>query len=259
VYAFARGADDLADEGELTASERLVALDRWRAWLHESAKSNRVVDAGAQTPVFVAVADTVRRHSLPLNLFDDLVSAFAQDVTVTRYATWEALLDYCRRSANPIGRLVLQLSGYRDDRLDAASDRLCTALQLTNFWQDLERDWRIGRLYLPEEEWRAAGAHLVEFDPSALSPAWHEAMRSAARRTRTLFNEGRSVCDGVAGRLRYELRLTWLGGTRILERLESVAFDTVRHRPTLGAADAGALLTGVLRWKSTGTGRDRRP
>lgn len=249
VYAFARGADDLADEGARAPEERLAALTRWGNWLHSAADGGAVTEAGPDAPVFVAAAATARECHLPLSLFDDLLSAFAQDVTVHRYATWGELLDYCRRSANPVGRLVLRISGYDEPRLDASSDALCTALQLTNFWQDLAGDWARGRLYVPEEIWRQAGARLDDFDPAALAPAWRAALANVTARTRELFEGSRVICDDVSGRLRFELRLTWLSGRRILERLEVVSFDTVHHRPTLGAGDALPLLRGLLTWR----------
>ena len=199
--------------------------------------------------MFVAIDDTRRRFDLPIELFEQLLSAFRQDVTTTRYETWGDVFDYCRRSANPVGRLILRLAGIRSAEADARSDAVCTALQLTNFWQDLARDWAIGRLYLPEEEWRAAGARLETFDPAALTPEWRAALAGAAGRTRRLFDEGRPVCEGVRGRLRLELRLTWLGGVRILERLEAAGFDTARRRPTLGTRDVPSLAAGAIAWR----------
>jgi phytoene synthase len=249
VYAFARGADDLADEGHEPAADRLAALGRWREWLHAVAAGREAVDAGRDALVFAALGETMRVHGLPVDLFDDLLSAFSQDVVVTRYATWTDVLDYCRRSANPIGRLVLRVCGKTGPGIEAASDRVCTALQLTNFWQDLAGDWAAGRLYLPEDLWRSHGARLDAFNPAMLTPEWQAVLTLAAQRTRDLFNEGRAVCDQVSGRLRYELRVTWLGGMRILDRLERNAFDTVRRRPTLGAGDVLALGWGTLLWR----------
>ena len=160
-----------------------------------------------------------------MQLFDDLLNAFVQDVGTPRYSTWADVLDYCRRSANPVGRLVLRLSGYHDDRLDAASDAVCTALQLTNFWQDLAIDWSRGRLYVPEEIWRAHHADVASLDARLMTPQWKAALADCGLRTRELFQRGRPVCDGVSGRLRYELRATWLGGMRILDRLDRAGYD----------------------------------
>jgi hydroxysqualene synthase len=156
VYAFARVADDFADEGERPAAARIELLGRWRDRLHRSLSGGEGPLAGAGEPaqtaqIFRAVGATIRSRQLPVALFDDLLSAFEQDVRVTRYATWNDLLDYCRRSANPVGRLVLGIAGYRDPRLLAQSDAICTALQLTNFWQALKIDYGRGRIYLPAE------------------------------------------------------------------------------------------------------------
>src|SRR3954451_7619359 len=154
VYAYARLADDIADEGDVDQARREVRLDEWTRRLHaavagtEFADDASTLDAATRAlapAVFTATAHTIRSIDLPVDLFDDLVSAFRQDTTVTRYDSWQALLDYCRRSANPVGRLVLRIGGWRSAELDAASDAVCTALQLTNFWQDLAIDWRRGR------------------------------------------------------------------------------------------------------------------
>ncbi len=199
--------------------------------------------------IFLALHETMRRFDLPVSLFDDLLSAFRQDITTTRYESWEAVMDYCRRSANPVGRLVLRLSGYQDAALDAASDAVCTALQLTNFWQDLAIDWSRGRLYVPAETWRRHGADPATLDAGRMTPAWAAALGDCGARTRALFAAGRPVCDGVAGRLRYELRATWLGGTRILDRLERARYDVFTARPSLGKSDALVIAWGALPWR----------
>jgi squalene synthase HpnC len=252
VYAFARVADDFADEGGRSDSERLALLDQWQHRLHATPVDPPMV-AGlpAETShIFAAVGATIRTCGLPVSLFDDLLSAFRQDVTTTRYETWDDVLDYCRRSANPVGRLVLGIAGYRDDTLGRGSDAICTALQLTNFWQDLERDWRKGRLYLPLEDCRREGADTSDLDAGRMAPAWRRVMEQAAARTEELFEQGRYVCDAVAGRLKWELRFTWLGGRRILEQLERGGFDVFRRRPALGAADLPALLWQALTWRA---------
>ncbi len=258
VYAFARMADDFADEGERADEERLALLDAWRDCLHAcvgaDADGRQKTTASALPPttadIFAAVGATIRTCRLPVSLFDDLLSAFRQDVTTTRYETWDDVLDYCRRSANPVGRLVLGIAGYRDAGLDRGSDAVCTALQLTNFWQDLERDWRKGRLYLPLDECQRAGADTSDLDARRMTPAWRRVMEQAAERTEELFEDGRHVCDAVAGRLRWELRFTWLGGRRILERLEQSGYDVFGRRPALGAADLPALLWRALTWRA---------
>ena len=250
IYAFARRADDFADEGDVPAAERLRALDQWRRRLH--ACTLPTSRDGATSPddhVFVALGDTIRRHRLPVTLFDDLISAFRQDVTVERYATWDHLLDYCSRSANPVGRLVLRVAGRDDPALDRASDAVCTALQLTNFWQDLAQDWSRGRLYVPIDDRDRAGARDADLDAGRMTPEWRAALRVMSARTRALFVAGRPVCDGVEGRLKLELRLTWLGGSRILDRLEQNDFDVFDCRPTLRGADAVPLLWRAVRWR----------
>lgn len=243
IYTFARTADDFADEPGREPEERLELLDGWQRMLQATA-----ISSPRSHGVFTALAHTRSEFALPLQPFEDLLSAFRQDVTVTRYETWDEVFDYCRRSANPVGRLMLRLFGYDRADLDRCSDDVCTALQLTNFWQDFAIDWQRGRLYVPAEEWRAAGASLDDLSAGRLTPAWRQALAAAAARTRGLFDRGRPVADGVEGRLRYELRATWLGGTRILERLERDGFDVFRHRPSLRTTDAMVIAWRTLRW-----------
>jgi squalene synthase HpnC len=245
VYAFARRADDFADEPGPDVKERLRLLDAWERRLDRGATATSGDDL-----IFVALEHTIRSHHLPRSLFHDLLSAFRQDVVTTRYETWHQVLDYCRRSANPIGRLVLRIAGYNDATLDAQSDGVCTALQLTNFWQDLAVDWRRGRLYVPEEARARAFARESDLDRGGMTSEWRVALQEATQRTRELFRAGRPVCDAVRGRLRWELRFTWLGGMRILENLEAAGFDVFRHRPTLTAADAPVLGWRALRWSA---------
>ena len=256
IYAFARAADDFADEGNRESAERLVLLGDWAARLRAS---TAVVSANHPSPeprapspesdaIFLALGNTIRSCSLPVSLFEDLLYAFRQDVNTKRYATWAEVMDYCRRSANPVGRLVLRVAGHSNANLDRASDAVCTALQLTNFWQDLERDWQKGRLYVPRHDYERAGAREADLDARRLSPEWHKTLSEMAARTRRLFEEGRAVCDGLGGRLRFELRLTWLGGVRILDRLEERGFDVFTDRPALGRSDVPALLWSAVSW-----------
>ena len=252
VYAFARTADDFADEGRRSDAERLGLLDDWERRLHACVAAEQ---HDPEDQIFLAVGQTIRTCNLPVTFFEDLLSAFRQDITTHRYQTWDGLLDYCRRSANPVGRLVLQIAGYQDPRLDRASDALCTALQLTNFWQDLGRDWQKGRLYVPLDDVDVCHAAVRDLSDLRMTEPWRCALRRVARRTRDLFQAGRPVCDGVSGRLRYELRLTWLGGMRVLTRLERDDFNVFVARPSLGAGDALPLAAGMLVWKSS-AGRD---
>ncbi len=250
VYAFARVADDIADEGTAPPAERLVQLSAWQRRLHAAV----AVEHSAEAPhehedlIVVALAHSIRSLDLPIAWFDDLVSAFGQDTMTTRYDSWTDVLDYCRRSANPVGRLVLRIAGYRDEALDRSSDALCTALQLTNFWQDLGRDWAAGRLYVPREVADAAGARELDLNQPALTAAWTDAIRRCIARTRAHFEDGRTVCDAVRGRLRHELRFTWLGGARTLEHVEQTGADLLATRPTLGARDLPVLLWRAARW-----------
>jgi phytoene synthase len=248
IYAFARRADDFADEGTGPDAERLDLIAGWHRRLH-ACVSSREAPSSADDLLFVALGDAIRRHRLPLSLFDDLLSAFRQDVTVKRYGTWNQLLDYCSRSANPVGRLVLRVAGHEDGELDRASDAVCTALQLTNFWQDLPQDWARGRLYVPLDDRDRAGARDSDLDAGRITPEWRAVLRLLASRTRGLYAAGRPVCDAVSGRLRLELRLTWLGGSRILDRLEQHDFDVFGRRPALTGADAVPLLWRAVRWQ----------
>ena len=250
VYAYARVADDLADEGAAPPAERLAQLNAWQRRLHAAVAVERSDTAPHEHEdlIVVALAHSIRLLDLPIALFDDLLSAFAQDTMTTRYASWDDVLDYCRRSANPVGRLVLRIAGYRDAALDQSSDALCTALQLTNFWQDLGRDWRAGRLYVPREVAAACGADEAELNGPALTAPWRAALGRCIAETARQFRAGRAVCDGVRGRLRYELRFTWLGGARTLERVERTGAALLTNRPALGARDVPVLLWRAARW-----------
>lgn len=249
VYAFARTADDFADEGHRSPEARLVLLDEWQARLDRAVHGEVDDDGSEAAHIFRALRQTIRSHNIDPSLLGDLLSAFRQDVTVKRYETWTDLFDYCRRSANPIGRLVLAICGYRGEALARASDDVCTALQLTNFWQDLERDWTKGRLYVPLEVAKHAGAIPGDFDRRHMSPEWRSALRRAAEKTRELFAEGRAVADAVRGRLKWELRATWLGGMRILERLDAVDYDVFRFRPELRWTDATLIGWRMIVWR----------
>lgn len=251
VYAFARVADDMADEGVAPPSLRQERLRGWRARLRE-AVGNGSAEGASDTRedlLVRALGHSIRSLNLPLSLFDDLLSAFSQDTMTTRYGSWSDVLEYCRRSANPIGRLVLRIGGYDDQRLDQSSDALCSALQLTNFWQDFGHDWRAGRLYVPGDIQRVCGAEEADLARATFTDQWASAIDTCVTRTDTLFERGREVCDGVSGRLRLELRLTWLGGRQILERVQARRFQLLHCRPTLSAADVPVLLLRAARWK----------
>lgn len=252
VYAFARVADDLADEGPAPAAERLSALTALQRRLHDAVEAGR--DAAAPSDqldsIVVALAHSIQLFDLPMALFDDLISAFGQDTMTTRYDSWSEVFDYCRRSANPVGRLVLRIAGYRDDALDRSSDALCTALQLTNFWQDFGHDWLVGRLYVPKDVLVSCRARDMELSGAALTDSWMAALDQCFAVTRKQFDAGRDVCDGVRGRLRYELRCTWLGGRRILDEVERTGASLLHVRPAIGGRDIPGLLWRAARWSA---------
>jgi phytoene synthase len=249
IYAFARTADDFADEDYDTPAAPTVAerLDRLRAFDAALLASDR----GEPVPtawewIFTALADARRQHDLPLSLFRDLLSAFTQDVTVRRYAVLADVLDYCRRSANPVGRLVLLLHGFRDDTRFAASDAICTALQLANFWQDIGVDWRKGRVYVPEEDWAAHGVTAADFAAPTASPGLRACVRFQIERTRQLFALGRALPRSLPFPLSLEIRLTWFGGNAILDQILAQDCDTLRARPALRTGDKARLLLRAL-------------
>ncbi|MCC7416541.1 MAG: squalene synthase HpnC [Acidobacteria bacterium] len=251
VYAFARVADDMADLGCAPAAERQSALAAWQRRLHDAVDRPPIDDpaAGRDDLMLGALAHSIRELDLPLELFDDLISAFGQDTTTDRYASWAGIFDYCRRSANPVGRLVLRIAGYRNQALDRSSDAVCTALQLTNFWQDFGLDWRAGRLYVPREVQDACGAREADLSEGRLTPAWAEAIACCVEVTRRQFDDGRAVCQAIGGRLGLELRATWVGGVLILDRVARGRADLLRIRPVLAKTDAPRLLWRAMRWK----------
>ena len=249
VYAFARVADDIADEGGDAPEVRRARLRAWQQRLHEAARGTCPASNESRDDlIFIALGHSMRELDLPLQWFDDLLSAFAQDTTRPQYESWSELFDYCRRSANPVGRLVLRIGGYRDEAMDQSSDALCTALQLANFWQDFGRDWRAGRLYVPREVYAAAGASLDDLHAGQVTPAWADAIERCVEHTRRRFDAGRLVCDRVRGRLKLELRVTWLGGSRILDRVHEQRAHILTHRPALSRRDVPALLWRAARW-----------
>ena len=250
VYAFARVADDIADEGQDLPPVRQARLQAWQQLLHAAVADTRIDrPVGSRDELtMMALGHSIRSLDLPLSLFDDLVSAFGQDITTNRYLSWTDVLDYCRRSANPVGRLVLRIAGYRDETLDRSSDALCTALQLTNFWQDFGRDWRAGRLYVPFEVSLRAGARESDLAAERWTASWTRAMEACIATTQELFDRGRFVCDGVGGRLRFELRLTWHGGMCILERVNRAREALLTDRPKLHRTDVPVLLWRAVRW-----------
>jgi squalene synthase HpnC len=234
VYAFARIADDLADEPGLTQEQRLAYLNEWEEMLTATA-SDRV------HPVFVALSRTVHEHALPVQLFTDLLSAFRQDVVKNRYQNYLELRDYCRRSADPVGRIILRLFGLDDPTLDAQSDAICTGLQLTNFWQDFSQDLSRNRIYIPREDMDRFGIYLEDESFREHEDAFRELMKFEVSRTRVLFQEGKPLLNRVKSRLSMQLRLTWHGGMRVLEKIERSRYNVLHTRPRLLGIDAGLV------------------
>ncbi len=235
IYAFARGADDIADEGDATPAERLAGLAEYEAALD-------AIERG-ETPsgrMFARLAEVVRQFCLPVAPLRDLLSAFRQDVVTTRYPDYASLLDYCRRSADPVGHLMLALYGAVDERNLADSHAICTALQLINFWQDVAIDIAkgdLGRIYLPLEDLEHHGVGQHDLRTGADSPAWRGLMAFEVERARALMLSGAPLAKRLPGRIGWELRLIVQGGLRILERIERAGYDVFRRRPKLGRAD----------------------
>lgn len=232
IYAFARHADDVADEPNRGGqAERLAAIAEWRAQLNECYAGR------AEHAVFIALRHAVEQFHLSQQHFENLLRAFESDVSVSRHQNFESLLAYCARSANPVGRLVLELFGHGEPELMELSDKISTALQLTNFWQDVRVDLERDRIYLPLEDLDRFRYSLEDLRAGRTDDRWVHLMRLECGRTRQLFELGRDLPEKVRPELRRQLRLTWLGGTDILSRIESGGYDVFRRRPSLRARD----------------------
>jgi squalene synthase HpnC len=235
IYRFARGADDIADEGDDLPQVRLRKLDDFR----------RQLDAPSE-PLLREVARIAREFALPRQLFADLLDAFAQDVTKTRYADYGELLEYCRRSANPVGRLLLHLFKRTSETQLRQSDDICTSLQLINFWQDVAIDYAKGRLYLPQDEMARHGVTETHIAEGRCDDAWRALMAFQIERTRELMLSGAPLGHSLPGRVGLEIRATVQGGLRILEKIERAGYDTFRRRPVLKWPDWLLLLARAL-------------
>ncbi|HLS16400.1 MAG TPA: squalene synthase HpnC [Paenalcaligenes sp.] len=256
IYRFARCADDVADEGDHSDDWRLQELDRYAQQL-DLINEQRIEQDGQQRlrPIFMPLAEVITAHDLPLKPFYDLLSAFKQDVHTKRYDDYPSLLDYCTRSADPVGRILLHL--YQENRPDSLtmSDAICTGLQLTNFWQDVAIDWHKDRVYIPQQELQRFGvdegfiaqAVAGEVPSTTQREAWQALMRHQVTQARALLNAGKPLCRRLPGRLNLELRLIIQGGLRILEKLERVQFDVFNHRPIIKKQDSLLLFVRALR------------
>jgi squalene synthase HpnC len=239
VYAYCRISDDLGDEiGDTQKS--LILLDWWERELD-------AMYAGVpRHPVFVALAETVLKFGIPAAPFRDLLSAFRQDQTVTRYRTYEEVVDYCTRSANPVGRLVLYLCGYSDDQRLLLSDRTCTALQLANFWQDVTRDLEKDRVYLPLEDIERFGYSERLLFERKFNPEFRELLKFEVDRTRALFEEGAQLCDLVDKKVRLDIEMFTQGGLEVLRLIERQGYDVLTNRPSVSKRRQLAILFGRL-------------
>jgi hydroxysqualene synthase len=248
VYAFARCADDFADEPRF-AGRRGEALDYWDREL------SRCFHGEADHPVFIALRDTVEKCNIPVTPFEDLLNSFRMDLTVKRYATYADLCSFTRISAEPVGRTVLYLFGYRDAQLHRYSDEMCTALQQANFWQDVGVDLARDRLYIPGEDLRHFGVTDADLAARRDTEAMRALIRYECARTRALFERGRPLCELVGRDLAFELKLIWLAGLSVLEKIEAEHYRVLDKRPLLSPADkarcvARASLWTARRWVS---------
>lgn len=248
IYAFARSADDIADEGDAPALIRLARLNDYRNELNAIERGEAPRDASL-APIFARLGRNIRTYALPLRYFRDLLDAFSQDVGKTRYADFAELGDYCRRSANPVGRLLLHLYNAATPDNLRRSDLICTSLQLINFWQDVAIDWRKHRIYLPANDMARFGVGEAHLDAQGCDDAWRALMAFQVQRARAMMLEGAPLARRLPGRIGWELRLMVLGGLRILERIEAVNYDVFRHRPVLNKTDWPRLAWRAVRYQ----------
>ncbi|HVN48017.1 MAG TPA: squalene synthase HpnC [Bacteroidota bacterium] len=236
IYAFARTADDFADEPGYTLAERIDNLNGWEEQLFEA------YDGNPSHRVFAALAETVERFQIPVELFQDLLAAFRSDISTHRYETFDDVVFYCSHSANPIGRLMLILFNYRSERLMELSDSLCTALQLTNFWQDISVDIKKNRIYIPQQDMEEF--HYTEQDllKGTFDDRFRNLLAFEMRRTMELFLASKPLLAMVKKPLSMELALTWHGGTQILEKIQNQNFNVFAQRPALSFINKAALL-----------------
>ncbi len=241
VYHFARYADDLADEGEACDAERLAALDACSAELARIARGE--VPNG---PLFRALVPHIEKYGIPVQLFEDLLSAFRQDVVVKRYADHATVLDYCRRSADPVGRILLHIFGEAGEENLRLSDCICSALQLVNFWQDVAIDWQKGRVYLPQEDLLHFGVSEMQIAEGRMDERMRELLAFQVARSRALLYEGRPLGRRLPGRIGLEIRTIVAAAARVLDKIEAVNYDVFRARPKLNAGDWPRVLWRAL-------------
>ena len=249
IYAFARTADDYADEGDADNATRLAQLQALSDELALIEQGKRPVTSLMQRLQDEAIAP----FALPTQLFEDLLSAFRQDVVQKRYQEFAGLVDYSRRSANPVGRLLLCLYGVSDEKSLAQSDGICTALQLINFWQDVAVDWRKDRVYLPLQDMAKFGVSEDDIAAQRLTPEFKRLMAYECEKAFKMLQAGSALVHQLPGRLGWELRLIVLGGQRILQKLDEAGYDVFRHRPELGRNDWWWMLKQLVKPKAKST------
>jgi phytoene synthase len=238
IYAFARAADDFADEDYIEGGKekRLVLLEEWHSKLIDC------YNGKTYSPIFIALRQTISDCNIPIEPLENLLKAFRQDITKSRYDTFDEVLDYCTNSANPVGRLVLMIFGCYDEKLFKYSDKICTALQLTNFWQDLEVDLRKDRVYLPEEDIKRLNYSHEDLYEKKYNESFKELMKFQVERTEKIFDEGKKLIELTANdtklkKLSKELKLTWLGGMKILDKIKENNYDVFNKRPKISNTD----------------------
>lgn len=246
IYAFARSADDLADEGDASDDERLAALNAYEDGLDQIAAAST-----PSTALFLDLAKVIANYQLPLQPFRDLLSAFKQDVVTTRYADFAALLDYCRRSANPVGTLMLHLYGAASEENLRDSDNICSALQLINFWQDVAVDIQKARIYLPLADMQQFAVSEDHITGQQMDDAWRKLMQFEVARVHSMLLSGAPLALRLPGRIGWELRLVVQGGLRILECIEAVDYDVFQRRPKLGKSDWILMVWRAIRMKAS--------
>ncbi len=248
IYAFARSADDFADEGDDSAEVRLAKLAEYHAYLNALERGESV-----EHPIFQALLPHIQRFDLPYPLFHDLLSAFEQDCTKTRYAHFGEVMDYCKRSANPIGRLLLKLYGDEDAKHQAWSDGICSALQLINFLQDVAVDWQKNRIYLPQDEMAKFGISERQIADGRSDALWQQFMKGQIERARRMLQAGAPLGRALPGRIGFEMRLIILGGERILFQLHESRGNMFQHRPQLQWRDALSMFWRALFARTSAT------
>ena len=253
IYAFSRIADDFADEFQLAKEDRLAKLNDWEN------KLKQCYEGYADHPIFVALRETVKRLDIPIEPLSNLLTAFKRDVLQNRYETFDELLDYCKYSANPVGRLVLMIFNYRDEKLFGLSDFICSALQLTNFWQDVKVDKEKDRLYIPIEDMVKFGYGLEKWNNRVTDSGFRKLMKYQIERTREMFYKGAELPALVSKDLQLELKLIWFGGMGILKMIEKSKYDVLQERPRLRTSDKMMILLRGLLFNDLPNYKKKRP